>query len=289
MAKICYVNGQYVHQCDAMVHMEDRGYQFSDGVYEVMAFYNRTFMDETLHMKRLARSLKELAIPMPMSAQALGLVARELLARNDREHGILYLQINRGVARRDHAFPKSVTPSIVMSLTGPKWPTEAQAKQGMKAITLPDIRWKRRDIKSISLLPNVMARQKAAEAGAREAWLVENGYVTEGSATNAYIVNAKGEVMTHPLGHNILGGVTRDAVLSLARKNGVKVVEKPFTVKEAMSAKEAFITSTSANVLPVVAIDGKKIGDGKPGPVTRKLLQLCYDHIRRQTGFAWPY
>lgn len=289
MAKICYVNGQFVHQRDAMVHMEDRGYQFSDGIYEVMAFYNRIFMDEALHMKRLVRSLKELAIPMPMSLRALALVMRELLARNDREHGILYLQINRGVAKRDHLFPRVVTPSIVLSLTGPKWPTEAQTRQGMKAITLPDIRWKRRDIKSVSLLPNVLARQKAAEAGVREAWLVQDGYVTEGSATNAYIVNAKGEVATYPLGHDILGGVTRDVVVSLARKNGIKMVERPFTVKEALAAKEAFITSTSANVLPIVAIDGKKIGDGTPGKVTRALLNLYYAHIRRETGFAWPH
>ena len=282
MAKICYVNGQYIHHRDAMVHMDDRGYLFADGIYEVIAFYNRTILDEALHMKRLARSLKELAITPPMSASAMKLVIAELMARNSREDGSLYIQITRGVAKRDHIYPKDARAALVMSLAAPKNPKPKEVKEGVGVITLPDIRWQRRDIKSISLLPNVMARQASHVAGTREAWLCD-----EGSASNAFIVNAKGELITHPATHAILGGVTRDVVLSLARKAGVKVVERPFSLKEAKQAKEAFITSTSANVLPVVTLDGAKIGVGVPGVVTQKLLGLYLQHIFKETGRQW--
>jgi D-alanine transaminase len=288
MAKISYVNGRYVNHCDATVHMEDRGYQFSDGIYEVMAFYNRTLLDEGLHMQRLLRSLKELHIAPPMSETALRLVSRELIARNNRTDGTLYMQISRGVARRDHPFPKAAKPSVVMALTGPKMPKEKEVREGVSVIVRPDLRWARRDIKSISLLPNVLAKQEATAAGAREAWLVdEKGIISEGAVSNNAIVNAKGEVITHPANQNILGGITRDVMIKLACKNNIKVIERPFSLKEAKAAKEAFLTSTTSNVLPVTRIDNAAVGNGKPGPVTLKLLKLFYEHIYEETGKQW--
>jgi D-alanine transaminase len=288
MAKISYVNGRYVQHRDASVHMEDRGYQFSDGIYEVIAFYNRTLLDEELHMKRLMRSMRELSITPPMSRNALSLVIAELIARNDRIDGTVYMQISRGVARRDHPFPKGAKPGFVMSVTGTKRPKAHEEKNGVAVIIAPEQRWARRDIKSISLLPNILAKQAATAAGAREAWLVdEKGIISEGAVSNNGIVNAKGEVITHPANQNILGGITRDVMITLARKAGIKVIERPFSLKEAKAAKEAFLTSTTSNVLPVTKIDGATVGNGKPGQVTQKLLALYHEHIYRQTGKQW--
>jgi len=289
MAKISYVNGRYVNHCDAAVHMEDRGYQFSDGIYEVIAFYNQRFVDEDLHVARLMRSLKELHIAPPMSEKAVRFVMHEIVARNDRTDGTLYMQISRGVAKRDHPFPAMATrPSFVMAVTGPKMPKEKEVRLGVNVIVEPDLRWARRDIKTVSLLPNILAKQAATKAGAREAWLVDKkGMVTEGAVSNNAIINAKGELITHPLGTTILGGCTRDMVLKLARKAGIKVVERPFSLKEAKAAKEAFLTSTTSNVLPITRIDGKPVGNGKPGVATLKLLALYHEHIFQQTGKRW--
>jgi len=284
MSRVSYVNGAYVHHCEAMVHIEDRGYQFSDGIYEYFAFYNRTLVDAGLHFKRLERSLAELQIALPMSTRAMAIVIRELIERNGREDGGVYLQISRGVARRDHAFPKQVKPSLVITVCGSKLPSEDQLKNGVKVITQPDIRWDRCDIKSLSLLGNILAKQTAAEVKAREAWLVDGKTVTEGSASNAYIVTKKGELITHPANHAILGGITRDVVLKLARKHKITVRERSFTLAEAKSAAEAFMTSTSANVLPVVMVDNQRIGSGKPGPITMQLQELYAKHIFKQTG-----
>ncbi len=288
MPRISYINGRYLHHRDALVHMEDRGYQFSDGVYEVMAFYNRHLLDETLHMKRLQRSLRELNIALPMSGKALALVMQELIAANDRTDGTLYIQISRGVAKRDHPFPAAVKPSIAMAVTGPKTPKEKEVKKGVSVVTVREQRWARRDIKSISLLANVLAKQEATAAGAREAWLVDGkGMVSEGAVSNNAIVNAKGEIITHPADQNILGGITRDVVLTLARKAELKVMERPFSLQEAFAAKEAFLTSTTSNILPVVRIDGNMVADGNPGPVTLKLLALYHTHIAKETGKKW--
>lgn len=285
MARISYVNGQYVLHSDALVSIEDRGYQFADGIYEYYAFYNGTLLDEELHMKRLERSLGELSIAMPMSAKAFSIVMRELIGRNSRIDGGLYLQVTRGVARRDHPFPKHGKPAVTMTICGAKIPKPAEVKNGVSVMTHPDQRWDRCDIKSVALLANVLAKQEASRRGLREAWLVmENGRISEGSVSNAYIVNAKGELQTHPADRNILGGVTRDVVLKLARANGIKVVEKPFSLADIRAASEAFITSTSANVLPVVKVDDITIGKGKPGAVTQQLLSLYQDHIYAQTG-----
>ncbi len=285
MARIAYVNGQYVQHHEACVHIEDRGYQFADGIYEYIAFYNRTLLDGELHIKRLMRSLAELKIDMPVSPTAMSIIIRELMGRNNRVDGGIYIQVTRGVARRDHPFPKDVKPALVMTLCGPKTPKENEIKAGVKVITAPDNRWGRCDIKSIALLANVLAKQNATEHHTREAWLVrEDRSITEGAVSNAYIVSKDGELVTHPLDKRVLGGITREVVLRLARKAGIPVAERAFNVVELKSIKEAFITSTSANVLPVVKIDDKLVGSGKPGPVTLKLQELYSTYIYKQTG-----
>jgi len=289
MAQIAYVNGRYVHQRDAMVHVEDRGYQFSDGIYEYIAFYNRTLLDETPHLVRLQRSVKEIQIPMPMTLAAFKLVMGELIARNDREHGGFYIQVTRGVTRRDHPFPATpLKPSLVMTICAAKFPKPYELSDGVSVITHPEQRWARRDIKSVSLLANVLAKQEASKHKAREAWLIEDGeVVTEGAVSNAYIVNTKGEVITHPADHHILGGITRETLLKLAKKAGIIIIEKPFTLADVKKASEAFLTSTSAAVIPVVRVGDIKVGDGKPGAVTRKLQEMYAAYILKETGFTW--
>jgi D-alanine transaminase len=278
------VNGRYVQHGHASVHVEDRGYQFADGVYEYIAFYNRTLLDGEEHLKRLERSLGELEIGLPVSLKSMWIIARELIARNSREDGGLYIQVTRGVARRDHAFPKAIKPSLVMTVTHAKLPKLAEVEQGVKVISTRDTRWSRRDIKSVALLANVIAKQEAARQQTREAWLVDaEGMVSEGAVSNAYIVSREGVLITHPADRHILNGITRQVVLKLARKAGVEVVERPFSLNEAHNAAEAFITSTSANILPVVQLDDRRIGAGKPGPVTKKLLKLYLDHVKQQT------
>lgn len=285
MARIAYVNGRYMDHALASVHIEDRGYQFSDGIYEYIAFYNRKLLDADAHFKRLERSLNELEIGSPVAAAALGVIIRELIERNGREDGGLYIQVTRGVAKRDHVFPKNVRPTLVMTICGAKTPKPNEFADGVKVITTPDIRWGRRDIKSISLLANILAKQKASRQKVREALLTcEDGTINEGAASNAFIVNKSGTLLTHPLDENILGGITRDVVLKLARKAGIYVEEKPFSMTDAKNAAEAFITSTSINVLPVVKIDDKLIGGGKVGEVTKKLGELYNVHILKQTG-----
>lgn len=285
MARISYVNGRYVHHCEAMVHIEDRGYQFSDGIYEYIAFYNRALLDGELHFKRLERSLKELQIALPMSIAAMRLIVRELIARNGREDGGLYIQVTRGVARRDHPFPKHVKPALVMTICAAKLPKETEVQNGVKVITSADLRWARRDVKSISLLANILAKQEAAKKQVREAWLIGDGdMVIEGAASNVYIVNGQGTLITHHLDEHILGGVTRDVVLKLARGANIPVEERPFHSLEMRQAAEAFLTSTSANVLPVVKVDDKPVGNGRVGKVTKQLQALYSDHIFKQTG-----
>lgn len=220
-----------------------------------------------------------------MSLAAMEIVIHELVARNGREHGGLYLQITRGVARRDHPFPKNVRPALVMTVGVAKLPKPHEVKDGVAVMTHPDCRWERRDIKSVALLANVLAKQEAAKRGLREAWLVEKGYITEGAVSNSYIVDGKGVLITHPADTHILGGITRDVVLKLAKKSGIAVEERAFSENEMRQAAEAFITSTSANVLPVTKIDGKPVGKGKPGPVTLALQEIYAKHIYKQTGY----
>jgi D-alanine transaminase len=283
-----YVNGRYLPHRKAMVHIEDRGYQFSDGIYEYIAFYNRRLLDGEGHLKRLERCLKEVSIALPMSIGAMNIIIRELIERNGREHGGLYLQVTRGVARRDHPFPKHTRPALVMTVCAPKFPKPYEIKDGVAVITAPDLRWARRDIKSVSLLANVLAKQEATAKKAREAWLVEDNAVSEGAVSNAYIISEKGELITHPADQGILGGITREVVLKLAREAQIPVLEKTFTLSNVRAAAEAFITSTSANVLPVVKVDDMVIGSGKPGPITKRLNELYLEHIEKETGYQWP-
>lgn len=285
MSRIAYVNGQYVPHRAATVHIEDRGYQFADGVYEVIAVSGGHRVDEKFHFDRLERSLGELEIPAPVSRRVLAHIMDEVQRRNRVRNGMVYLQITRGVAPRDHGFPSHSQPAMVITARRMKPPGDNLTSRGVRVITIPDIRWKRNDIKSVSLLPNVMAKQRAREAGAYEAWQVdEKGMVTEGSSTNAWIVDGDGGVITRPLADDILAGITRLSVLSLARAAGIPVTERPFSVAEAKAAGEAFLTSTTAFVMPVTRIDDTVIGDGRPGPVTRMLLQSYQRHAGEEGG-----
>ena len=274
MSRIAYVNGRYVPRRDAKVHIEDRGYQFADGVYEVCEVRGGRLVDERLHLARLIRSLNELRIRLPMSLAALGIVLREVVARNRVGYGIVYVQVTRGVARRDHAFPlPEVRPSVVVTARAlNKSRNEAVAAKGIAVVSVPDDRWSRVDIKTVGLLPNVLAKQFAVEQGARDAWFVgADGTVTEGASTNAWIVTPAGTLLTRPADHGILRGVTRTVLLKATEALGLAVEERAFTLKEAYAAKEAFATSASQIVLPVVSIDGHRIGDGKPGPIATAL------------------
>jgi D-alanine transaminase len=282
---INYVNGQYVSSLFAMVPMEDRGYQFADGVYEVIAYFNRQLLDEEPHLLRLERSLRELRISAPMEMRALSAIMREVIRRNRYEHGGIYLQITRGTAKRDHVFPKQATPSVTMSCFGQKTPSKALMAEGCKVITHLDQRWKRCDIKTIALLPNVLAKQKATEAGVREALLVtENETVTEGSVSNAFIVK-NGAVITQPATNSILGGIAREVALELARQRQIPVRERSYTLQEVREADEAFLTGTTTNVLPITQIDGQPVGNGKPGPITLRLWEAYAEHVKKQTGY----
>jgi D-alanine transaminase len=274
LSRIAYVNGRYLPLAAAAVNVEDRGYQFSDGVYEVCEVRGGRLVDERRHMERLARSLAELRIPMPLSPASLGVVLREIVRRNRVRWGIVYLQITRGVARRDHAFPAPGTkPAIVVTARNLNLDAaEKIAADGIAVITLPDNRWERVDIKSVSLLPNVLAKQAAREQGAREAWFVDKaGRVTEGSSSNAWIVTRDGKVVTRHVDHGILRGITRTVVLDVLAAQGLKLEERAFTVDEAQAAREAFITSASQIVTPVVRIDGRPVGNGAPGLIASAL------------------
>lgn len=273
MARIAYVNGRYLPISRPAVVLEDRGYQFADGVYEVIKVVSGEPRDLERHFDRLERSLGELRIAMPMTRAALRRVVAETLRRNVIRHAIVYIQVSRGTAPRNHLFPKNAAPSLVVTVRRAPFPKPAEIEDGVDVVTLPDQRWKRCDIKSIGLLPNVLAKQQAAEQGAREAWLVDSdGFVTEGSSANAYIVDQSGTIVTRPLGGEILGGITRQNLFAAAKAAGVPIVERAFTVAEAQAAREAFLTSTSSLVLPVTRIDGRSIGNGKPGSITCRLL-----------------
>jgi D-alanine transaminase len=282
MSRIAYVNGRYVPHREASVHVEDRGYQFSDGVYEVIAVANGALVDEELHLKRLARSLAELRIARPHSDAVMKHLFREVMRRNRVRNGILYLQITRGAAPRDHAFPRNAKPAVVITARSARLADPAVTARGVDVVTIPDIRWRRVDIKSVSLLPNVLGKQIAKEKGAYEAWMVtDDGQVTEGTSTNAWIVTTGGALVTRAADTSILNGVTRLAILRLAREAGLSVEERPFSIDEALNAAEAFLSSTTSFVMPVIRIDGKAIGGGAPGPFTQKLLASYRGYIAK--------
>ena len=285
MGVIAYVNGRYVPHAEAAVHIEDRGYQFADGVYEVLAVYKGKLIDEPGHIDRLDRSLRELRMTWPVTPRVLGFLMRETIRRNRLTDGTIYLQVTRGVAPRSHPFPEDAEPALVMT-TKAKDLNTLKGAIPTKVITVPDQRWARPDIKAVALLPNCLAQQQAKEAGCYEAWQVDrDGYVTEGTMSNAWIVSAKGELVTRNADENaILNGITRLAVLDVAKAAKVKLVERPFTVAEAKKAREAFLTSTTSFVKPVTEIDGRKVGDGEPGPLTRQLGKLIAERLDAQVA-----
>ncbi|WP_099867758.1 D-amino-acid transaminase [Pararhizobium haloflavum] len=280
MSRIAYVNGRYRPLAQAAIHVEDRGYQFADGVYEVCEIRHGYIMDMTRHLDRLDRSLRELDIAWPMERRALEMVLREVVRRNKVRNGIVYWQVTRGVARRDHVFPAEDTaPAIVVTAKKINPATLIKKNEtGIKAITLPENRWERVDIKTVGLLPNVLARQKAKLAGAQEAFFVdENGMVKEGAATNVWIVTADKTLVTRPADFGILRGITRTTVIDVADKLGLKVEERPFSVDEAKAAREVFISAASSVAIPVVSIDGATIANGHPGHVCGELRDAFFD------------
>lgn len=277
MSRIAYVNGRYGPKSDAAVHVEDRGYQFADAVYEVWGVAGGHLMDYEGHMARLERSLDALRIARPMSRQALTQVLRETVRRNRVRDGLVYLQISRGTAPRDHAFPRPDTPPsvVVTAKSVDRAKQDALAARGIAVVTRPDIRWGRCDIKTVGLLPNILAKQEALDAGANDAWLVDDlGIVTEGTSANAWIVDQDGVIRTRDTQANILRGITRAAILRIAAEQGLRLEERGFTPDEVKSAREAFYTNASGFATPVVAIDGAQIADGRPGPVASRLREL---------------
>ena len=287
MGRVAYVNGRFVRHGDAAVHIEDRGYQLADAVYEVWAVFGGRLGDAPGHFSRLKRSLAELRIAVPMSDAALTIVLRETLRRNRVVDGMVYLQVGRGVAPRDHAFPNPpVAPSVVITAKSIDLAaSDLRAAAGVGVVTVPENRWGRCDIKTVGLLPNVLAKQSAREAGAYEAWFVDElGLVTEGASSNAWIVDAEGRLRTRDIQANILRGVTRLSVLGLIADSGLTVDERAFTVEEAKSAREAFVTGAGSLVLPVVRIDGAIVGDGAPGPVAKRLRELYMSDARRNAA-----
>jgi D-alanine transaminase len=291
MPKIAYVNGAYVPHNDARVHIEDRGFQFADGVYEVVAAIHGHLADERGHLDRLERSLSELRIAMPVPRETLRFLMREVLRRNKLKNASIYIQVTRGVSKRDFPFPAAdIGATLVITARAYRFDGLAKMEKGAKAVTVPDIRWKRRDIKSVALLPQVLAKQKAVESGAFEAWMVDdNGYVTEGSSSNAWIVTKDGTLVTHQAGTDILRGVTRTAIDRLRGEIQVRLEERPFTVQEAYEAEEAFNSSATALITPIVEIDGKRIGNGKPGRLTLRLYEEYRAYVDGLRGeqVAW--
>jgi D-alanine transaminase len=274
MTRVIYVNGRYLPYAQAKVHAEDRGFQFADAVYEVCEVKGGRLVDETRHIGRLARSLAELRLPQPMAPPALGRVMREIIRRNRVADGIVYLQVSRGAGPRDFLFPaKTVLPTVVcLARSVSPHRLEAAAEAGIAIKTMPDTRWARCDIKTVMLLPAALAKEAARADGAKEAWFVDcDGYVTEGASSNAWIVDKQGRLVTRQINAAILRGVTRTTLIDLLAREAIELIERPFTVEEAKSAREAFVTSATNIVMPVVRIDGQAIGNGAPGLFTQRL------------------
>jgi len=279
MSRIAYVNGQYVRHADAAVHVEDRGYQFADGVYEVCEVWQGKLVDVPRHLDRLGRSLSELRIDWPMSRAAVEFVLHQVVRRNRVRNGLVYIQVTRGVSRRDHFFPpEDVAPSIVVTARSSNPAVAAAvAAEGIAVVSYPENRWPRVDIKTVALLPNVLAKQNAKENGGKEAWYVDkDGFVTEGGSTNAWIVTKDGALVTRPAESGILRGITRAVVLDIIQKEGLTFEERPFSLEEAFDAKEAFVTAATSVVMPVTRVDGKMIGNGHPGSVATRLREVFH-------------
>ena len=280
MARTVYVNGEYLPETEGKISIFDRGFLFADGVYEVTAVVNGRLVDYDPHMERLERSLAELRIGWPCSKDALKLMHKEMVKRNALKEGIIYMQVTRGSADRTFNFPKDAKPTLIAFTQVMTLADNPNARTGVKVVTVPDIRWARRDIKTVMLLAPVLGKQEAYEKGAHEGWMVEDGFVTEGTSSNAYIVK-DGKVITRGLSHSILAGCTRRALFRLAKDHGIEIEERMFTPQEAYAADEAFLTSASQFVMPIVDIDGHRIGGGQPGPVVRRLRELFLEEAGR--------
>jgi D-alanine transaminase len=274
MSRIVFLNGSFLPQEEAKVPIMDRGFLFADGVYEGFGVIGGRPIDNELHLERLERSLSEVRIPNPYSRAEWTRLEEELVRRNGMMEGFLYLQVTRGVAERDFLFPKEAAPTAMMFTQAKAIVNSPVAETGIAVASVPDLRWKRRDIKSLSLLAQVLAKQAAAESGAQEAWMIEDGFVTEGGSSSAFIITKTGAIVVRPLSHAILPGITRRATLQLAKEAGLRVEDRSFTLEEAFEAAEAFNTSASLLVVPVVSIDGRPVANGRPGPLTRRLREL---------------
>lgn len=284
MSRIVYVNGEYLPEEEAKISVFDRGFLFADGVYEVSTVVDGRLVDNAAHLARLRRSLDELDMAAPATPEEIEAIQREMIARNGVEQGLVYLQVTRGSADRDFLYPKDAAPSLVMFTQTKNVIDNPAATKGISVITLPDIRWRRRDIKTVGLLAASMAKQAAQEAGADDAWMVEDGLITEGSSNNAFIVTHEGAIVTRALSNDILHGITRRAVLAIAERAGLTVEERAFSPEEAHEAAEAFITSASTFVMPVVKIDNRILGNGVPGPVTQDLRRLYIEMARNEAS-----
>ena len=283
MSRVVYVNGSYVPENEGKVSIFDRGFLFADGVYEVTAVINGRLVDYDPHVERLERSLKEIEMAWPCSKAELKQMHEEIVKRNKLDEGIIYMQVTRGAADRDFKFPKEAKSTLIAFTQVQKLLDNPHAVTGVKVVTIPDIRWARRDIKSVMLLAPVLGKQRAYEQGAFEGWMIEDGKITEGTSSNAYIIK-DGKVITRPLSNSILAGCTRRMLFRMAKEHGVTIEERLFTPDEAYGADEAFLTSASNFVLPIVEIDGKRVGGGQPGPVVRKLREIYLDEARAQAG-----
>lgn len=282
MKRIVYLNGEYIEESEAKVSIFDRGFLFADAVYEVTAVINGKLVDNDGHMLRLQRSCDELQLALPVSTEQITAIQKELINRNNLTEGGIYLQISRGSAGdRDFGYPENTMPTLVLFTQARNLLESPKAVTGMKVITTADIRWKRRDIKTVGLLAPCMAKQSAHDQNVDDAWFVEDGYITEGSSNNAYIVTTDGVLVTRPLSTDILHGITRKALLALAAKEDIKIEERLFTVQEAYQASEAFVSSATTFIWPVIEIDGKKIGDGKPGEIANKLRKIYIDLAKK--------
>lgn len=281
MSRIVYVNGEYVPEEEAKISIFDRAFLFADGIYEVTAVLDGKLVDYDAHMARLHRSLKEIEMAQPISDAALREMHEELAKRNNVTEGLIYMQITRGVAERDFAYPEDAKQTVIAFTQEKQLADTPKARAGLRIITIPDIRWQRRDIKSTGMLAQAMGKQASKKAGVDDAWMVEDGYVTEGTSNSAFIVLDGNRLVTRPLSNAILPGITRRTILRLAEAGEITIEERNFTVDEAKDANEAFITSASSFVMPVVEIDGAMVGGGQPGPVTRRLREMYLEEARR--------
>ena len=283
MSRIVFVNGEYLPEEQAKISVFDRGFLFADGVYEVSSVLRGRLVDNQGHLARLHRSLNELDMAAPASDAEIESIQKTLIEKNGVDQGLVYLQVTRGAADRDFAYPQGAKPSLVMFTQKKNVIDSPQARNGIAVIGVEDIRWRRRDIKTVGLLAPCMAKMQAKNAGADDAWLVEDGYVTEGSSNNAFIIDAEDILVTRQLGHAILAGITRKAVLKLAEEQQIEIDQRPFSIEEACNAKEAFITSATTFVMPVVSINGNKVADGRPGRLTQRLRELYIETALKAT------